>query len=72
MRIIPFDFTGFQDCYSSARLRFDQDSAKIMSDDMQFHQKALSPPKPNASAIPASSLNTPFFSFLFPKSTLFA
>ncbi|NUM36851.1 MAG: PD-(D/E)XK nuclease family transposase, partial [Candidatus Brocadiae bacterium] len=35
--IMPFDFTGFQDCYSSARLRFDQDSAKIMSDDMQFH-----------------------------------
>ncbi|NUM33351.1 MAG: Rpn family recombination-promoting nuclease/putative transposase [Candidatus Brocadiae bacterium] len=35
--IMPFSFTQQKSCYSSARLRFDQDEKKVMSDDIQIH-----------------------------------
>ena len=35
--IMPFDFTRLENCHNSARLRFDQDTNKVMSDDIPFH-----------------------------------
>ena len=35
--IMPFDFTKLENCYNSARLRFDQETESTMSDDIQFH-----------------------------------